>query len=93
MTEFVVDYALLEKVENTLNSLHREFGGIQTQVQGYSADWGSGDIAAAMDGFATNWNYHRDQMLTSMEALCTDVHTCRTETSNHDHKLKSQLKK
>lgn len=92
-SDFVVDYALLEKVENTLNSLHREFGDIQAQEQGYSADWGSGDIASAMNGFATNWDYHRSQMLKSMESLCTDVHTCRTETARHDSRLKSGLPK
>lgn len=93
MADFVVDYTLLENVENTLNRLHSEFGNIQAQEQHYSAAWGSGDIASAMNGFATNWSYHRSQMLKSMEALAKDVHTVRSETKQYDQHLKSEVTK
>jgi hypothetical protein len=84
---------LLGQVESTLKSLHSEFSNIRPHEEHYATDLGSADIASAMDGFATNWNYHKGKMLTSMAALCKNVHECRTETRNWDAKLKTEATK
>ncbi len=91
MADFVVDYALLEQVENTLTGLKKEFDGIKGQEQGYTGAYGSGDIAGAMNSFAGNWNYHRGKITESMEALAKNVHEVRTQTNEYDTDLQNQV--
>lgn len=91
MADFVVDYALLEQAENTLNGLKREFDGINA-VPGV-ADWGDGGISSAMSDFATNWSHHRDKLVKSMEAMSKHARDTRTGTQQWDTKNQQQLTK
>jgi hypothetical protein len=91
MADLVVDYSLLEQVENTLTGLTREFQNIQAQEQGYAGAYGSGDIAGAMNDFADNWSYHRGKILQSMQSLCQNVREVRTEASQFDTNLADQV--
>lgn len=69
MADLKVDYQLLDSTERTLSSLTSEFQNIKAQESGYTGALGSGDIAGAMDSFAGNWDYHREKMVGSMQAL------------------------
>lgn len=91
MADFVVDYALLEQVENTLNSLKSEFDGLKA-VPG-AANWGDGGITSAMNDFATNWNTHREKLVKSMEAMSKHARDTRTGTEQWDTKNQQQLTK
>lgn len=89
MPDFVVDYALLEQVENTLNSLKSEFDGIHA-VPG-AADWGHAGISSAMDDFAGNWSQHREQVTKSMHAMSNHARDTRTGTDQWDSKNQQKL--
>lgn len=91
MPDFVVDYTLLEQVENTLNSLMNEFNGINA-VPG-AADWGHEGIASAMSGFADNWSQHRETMVKSMGAMAGHARDTRTGTDQWDTKNQQELSK
>jgi hypothetical protein len=91
VADFVVDYSLLEQVENTLNSLKGEFDGINA-VPG-AADWGDGGISSAMGHFAGNWTQHRDQVVKSMGAMSSHARDTRTGTDQWDTKNQQTLDK
>ena len=69
MSDLKVDYTQLEGTHRALGYLAGEFGGLQASNRGYDATLGSGTVASAMDGFADNWNYHRDQLVANMKKL------------------------
>ena len=88
-----VNYQLLDEAERSLSSLRQEFNSLQAQEQGYDGALGSGEIASAMDGFAGNWDYHRRQLVSSMEALGKMVQDCKQKFQSTDTKLKGSLTK
>lgn len=69
MPDLRVDYSLLEASHKSLTSLADEFGNLQATTGGYDGAMGSGAIAGAMDGFAGNWSYHRNQLVANMKKL------------------------
>jgi hypothetical protein len=87
--DLVVDYALLEQVENTLNSLKGEFDGINAVPQ--AADWGHGGIASAMGDFASNWSQHRERLVASMGAMAKHARDTRTGTEQWDTTTAQQV--
>jgi hypothetical protein len=89
MSDLKVDYQLLESTEYTLSSLVAEFQNMQAQESGYSWAMGSGPIAAAMDGFATNWNHNKANLVNSMQALGKMVGETLTQFKCADAKLAS----
>jgi len=93
MADLVVDYNLLGQTESSLNGLTREFTDIKAQEHAYFGDWGSGDIASAMDDFAGNWDYHRKKLLGSMQSLATMVKQCQSGFCKADTTLASDISK
>jgi hypothetical protein len=73
MPDLKVDYQLLESTERTLSSLVSEFQNMQAQESSYNWAMGSGPIAAAMNGFADNWNDNKKNLVSSMQTLGTMV--------------------
>ena len=69
MPDLKVDYQLLESTERTRSSLVSEFQNMQAQESAYDWALGSGPIASAMNGFATNWNDNKKSLLNSMQTL------------------------
>jgi hypothetical protein len=69
MPDLKVDYQLLESTERTLSGLISEFQNMQAQETSYDWAMGSGPIAAAMNGFATNWTDNKNSLVGSMQAL------------------------
>jgi hypothetical protein len=91
MADFVVDYSLLQQVDNTLKDLVSQFQNIQSQEQGYTGAYGSGDVAGAMDDFAGNWSYHRGKIVDSMNSLIKSVEEVMSETKKYDSGMAKQL--
>ncbi len=69
MTDLKVSYQLLDEAERSLSSLRQEFSGLQTQDQGEAGSLGSADVVSAMAGFASDWEYHRRELVSSIEVL------------------------
>lgn len=92
MADFVVDYAVLQRVESALNHLKNEFAGINVVPPG-AAGWGDSGIASAMSDFHTNWSHHRDQLVQSMEAMISHARDTRTGTEDWDTKNQRGLTK
>jgi hypothetical protein len=82
-----VDYGLLEASHKTLTSLASEFGNLQASTNGYDAAMGSGAIAGAMDSFAGNWSYHRDQLVANMQKLDDMITESVKQFMDTDQKL------
>jgi hypothetical protein len=91
MPDFSVDYALLDQVESTLSSLKSEFSNIDALPR--SARWGDGGIESAMGSFASNWSDHRQQLISSLDAMIKNAHECRTQTGQYDTCLAQDLTK
>ena len=89
MADFVVDYALLEQTENTLNGLKRQFTSIGSVP--HAADWGDPRIASAMADFAGNWSDHRARLVSSMDAMAKNARECRTATDRYDTSMQQHL--
>ena len=91
MPDLKVDYQLLESTERTLSSLVSEFQNMQAQEAAYDGAMGSGPIAAAMNGFATNWNDNKKSLVSSMQTLGKMVSETAARFKATDTKLaKSQ---
>jgi hypothetical protein len=91
VADLVVDYSLLGRSEASLRALISEFSNVQTQENAYAGAWGSDDIAAAMGDFASNWDYHRKQLLASMESLSAMVSQSRAGFAKADTSLAGDL--
>jgi hypothetical protein len=87
MPDLKVDYQLLESTERTLSSLVSEFQNMQAQETAYDGAMGSGPIAAAMNGFATNWNDNKKGLINSMQTLGKMVSETVLQFKNTDTKL------
>lgn len=89
MPDLKVDYQLLESTERTLSSLVSEFQNMQAQESSYNWAMGSGPIAAAMNGFADNWNDNKKSLVSSMQTLGTMVSETVKQFKATDTKLAS----
>ena len=92
MADLKVDYQLLDSTERSLSSLVSEFQNMQAQEDAYSGAMGSGDIASAMNGFATNWNKHKKNLVSSMQALGKMVSETKQQFQKTDTKLATAQK-
>ncbi|MGH3166374.1 MAG: hypothetical protein ACRDN0_10835 [Trebonia sp.] len=93
MADLKVDYQLLDSIERNLSNLVSQFEHIETQTASYDGALGSGDIAGAMGNFSGNWDYHRKQMVSSMQALGQMVSSTKQHFQDTDTKLASSLTK
>lgn len=87
MADLKVDYQLLDSAERNLSNLTSEFQHVKAQESGYDRAMGSADIASAMDSFAGNWDYHRGQLVGSMQALGTMITESGKQFTQTDTKL------
>jgi hypothetical protein len=93
VADLIVDYQLLDETERSLSSLTSEFNNIEAQTGSYDGAMGSGDIAGAMGNFSGNWDYHRKQLVGSMEALGKMVSATKQEFQKADCQLAASLTK
>jgi hypothetical protein len=88
-----VDYQLLDSIERSLSSLYSEFQNIKARTGAYDGDLGSGAVASAMDGFAGNWDDHRQSLLNSIQTLGKMVSETRQQFQGTDNQLASSISK
>ena len=81
-----VEFDLLNSAKKTLTS---EFQNIKAQESGYDGAMGSGDITGALGSFSGNWDYHRNKLVGSMQALGQLI----DESEKQFHKTDDQLAK
>jgi hypothetical protein len=93
MADLKVDYQLLDSIESNLSNLVSQFENIETDTSSYDGAMGSGDIVGAMGSFSGNWDYHRKQMLSSMQNLGTMVSQTKQHFQDTDTKLAASLTK
>jgi hypothetical protein len=91
VADLKVDYQLLDATEKSLSTLVSEFQNIKAQEQAYDGAMGSGDIAGALGSFAGNWDYHREKLIGSMQALGTMVSQTKEQFSKTDTGLTASL--
>jgi len=92
-SQLKVDYALLDSTERSLSSLLSEFENIQTQESAYDGAMGSGDVVSAMHEFSGNWDDHRKNLISSMQALGKMVHETKAQFQKTDDDLCKALTK
>jgi hypothetical protein len=92
MADLKVAFDLLESAEQTMTSLTSEFKNIKTSTGDYNGALGSGDIAGAMGSFSGNWDYHRDKLTGSMQALGQMITESKKQFHETDDKLAKNLK-
>jgi hypothetical protein len=93
MTDLKVSYQLLDEAERSLSSLRQEFSSLQAQAQGGAASLGSADVVSAMAGFAGNGEYHRRELVSSIEALGQMLQDARQKFQSTDNNLSASLAK
>lgn len=93
MSDLKVDYQLLDSIESSLSSLLSGFQNIKAQTGGYDGAMGSSAIVSAMDGFAGNWDDHRKNLVSSIQALGTMVGETKEHFQGTDNKLSKSLTK
>jgi hypothetical protein len=93
MADLKVDYQALSFTHQTLGGLASQFQNIQTQQSHYDWAMGSGDVAGAMDNFAGNWTYHRNQLISSINDLDSMVAAALEQFPKTDSQLTKSLTK
>jgi hypothetical protein len=69
MADLEVDLGLLERTAGSLSMLIEEFGNCSKIVNSAQASAGDPALVAALDSFAGNWTVHREDLLSSMQAV------------------------
>lgn len=92
MADLKVEFSLLDSAGKTLTSLTSEFQNIKAQTSDYDGAMGSGDIAGAMGSFSGNWDYHRDKLVGSMQALGKMIAESSKQFHGTDNQLASSLR-
>ena len=84
-----VEFDLLNSAKKTLTTLTSEFQNIKAAESAYDGAMGSGDITGALGSFSGNWDYHRNKLVGSMQALGQLI----DESEKQFHKTDDQLAK
>jgi hypothetical protein len=87
-----IDYQLYETSYSKLTYLSSQLQDIQAQQAEYDGSMGSGDISGAMDNFAGNWSYHRNQLVNNISNLTQMVQKALTDFPKTDRGLARSLK-
>lgn len=64
-----VDLAELKETAGSLSELCADFNASGQQASGAAQDVGSDDIARALTTFASNWDFHKKQLVDQLEGL------------------------
>jgi hypothetical protein len=85
--DLCVDYSVLEKSKTDLTTIKNEFENASRHKDAVRGSLGSGEVASAMDEFVDNWDYHRKDLLESIEALLKMVEETINTFQKTDQKL------
>ena len=87
-----VEFDLLNSAKQTLTTLTSEFQDIKAQEHAYDGAMGSGDITGALGSFSGNWDYHRNKLVGSMQALGQLIDESEKQFHQTDDQLAKNLK-
>ncbi len=93
MADLVVDLGLLESTAGALSILIEEFSNASKIVTSYEDVVGEPTLAGALRSFSDDWQVHRQQLLSSMQAvykMATQSHKAYVAT---DDSLAKDLRK
>jgi hypothetical protein len=71
MADLVVDLDLLDRTAGALSMLIEEFSGASRIVTSYEGAVGEPALVAALRSFTDDWAAHREDLLSSMQAVYT----------------------
>jgi hypothetical protein len=63
------DLGRIEGSARELRHLYGEFSRLHSTVDGYEDAFGSPDVAAKMDEFASKWKIHRQRIVNSLDVV------------------------
>jgi hypothetical protein len=92
MADLVVDLDLLASTAGSLSMLIEEFGNASQIVISYQEAVGDPTLVAALQAFASDWQVHRQDLLSSMEAVYKMATQSRKAYIATDDKLAQDLK-
>lgn len=93
MADLVVDYNLLESTAGSLSLLIEEFTNASKIVKSYQSAIGDPDLVGALNDFASDWQVHREDLLSSMKSvyqMATQSHKAYVDA---DDKLAQDIRK
>jgi rRNA-processing protein FCF1 len=93
MADLVVNLSLLESTAGALSMLIEEFSNASKIVSASQGEVAEPTLVSALDDFANDWTVHRQDLLSSMEAvykMATESHKAYIAT---DDKLAQDLRK
>ena len=69
MADLVVDLSLLDSTDRALGVLANEFKDSSAIMSGYADGIGAPVLVSALEQFCTDWNAHREQLLSSISNI------------------------
>ena len=90
--DLCVSFDALEDSERDLKTIKSEFENCSKHTDELRAVWGSGEVADAMGEFVGNWDYHRKDVLDSIQAVGDMVSGTLQTFRETDQKLADQCK-
>jgi hypothetical protein len=93
MADLVVDLSLLESTAGSLGMLVEEFSNATKIVTSHETVVGEPQLVAALQAFSGDWRAHREELVSSMNAvyqMATKSHKAYIDT---DNKLAQDLRK
>jgi hypothetical protein len=93
MADLVVDLDLLASTAGSLSMLIEEFSNASKIVTSYQGAVGDPTLISALQAFAGDWQAHRQDLLSSMEAVYKMAAKSRQAYITTDDKLAQDLKK
>ncbi len=93
MADLVVDLDLLARTAGSLSTLIEEFSSASKIVTSYQGAVGDPTLISALEAFAGDWQVHRQDLLSSMEAVYKMATQSRKAYIATDDQLAKDLKK
>jgi hypothetical protein len=93
MADLAVDLDLLASTAGSLSMLTEEFSNASKIVDSYQDAVGDPTLVAALHAFSDDWTVHRQDLLSSMEAVYKMATKSRKAYIATDDKLAQDLKK
>lgn len=87
MPDLCVDGRLLSRTVDCLTALRHEFDALTGRQDASRNDWGSNDIAEAMEDFVDNWDNNRRRISGALGATASMAQSCLTEFAAVDTRL------
>lgn len=89
--DLIVDYEELEASQQALEKITTEFMHTTDRVSANEDIWSDGDVAGAMNSFASNWKDHRATLINKMNDAHDHSQKCLDYFRSTDQRLASAV--